>query len=231
MNEKENIPQESKIIFGSSFAFGFLRPETDRLASRQALVSDMNSLGFPVLVTELVSLTPQTIEYIYVDWWGEPSRDQKLVNYLKTAPVLAFLTRDIFSYVQARQDGKIIENNYSFKGPERLRWVCGAVGEKTMGAGLRGKYGISTLETAIHRSDTERDALRECLVIAPNLIRKILSGNFERFRFDEEIIRSHLRYLGIPEVSFDEGIFWATTSAAMQAFLIRNFFYDGHQIG
>ncbi|MEM3112439.1 MAG: hypothetical protein QXY90_05300 [Candidatus Anstonellales archaeon] len=133
MIEMEDPSRDYQIIFGSSFAFGFLKPETDRLGSRKAIISDMNSVAFPVIASELVSLTPQAIEYIYKDWWGEPNRDQRLVNYLRTAPVLAFLARDALSYVQVTQNGQIIENNYSFKGPERLRWVCGAVGEKNNG--------------------------------------------------------------------------------------------------
>lgn len=179
------------------------------------------------MASELVSLTPQAIEYVYKDWWGEPTRDKRLVDYLMSAPVLAFLARDALSYVQITQDGQIIENSYSFKGPERFRWICGAVGEKTMGAGLRGKYGISGLENAIHRSDSEGDALRECLVIAPNLIRSTLAGNFERFRLDTQVIESYLRYIGIPEKNFDEDEFWSSTSDAMQSFLIRNSFYSG----
>jgi len=227
MNGREKTPQDLKIVFGSSFAFGFLRPETDRLGSRQAIITDINAVGFPIVASELVSLTPQAIEYVYKGWWGEPNRDKRLVDYLRTAPVLAFLARDTLSYVQMTQDGQIIENNYSFKGPERFRWVCGAVGEKTMGAGIRGKYGISGLETAVHRSDSEKDALRECLVIAPNLIRNTLSGNFERFRLDEQVIEANLKYIGIPEANFDGDEFWSSTSDAMQSFLIRNYFYDG----
>ncbi len=227
MSEREKAPQNLEIVFGSSFVFGFLKPETDRLGSRQAIITDMNAVGFPVVASELVSLAPQAIEYVYKDWWGEPTRDKRLVEYLMSAPVLAFLARDTLSYVQTTQDGQVVENNYSFKGPERFRWVCGAVGEKTMGAGLRGKYGISGLETAIHRSDSEKDALRECLVIAPNLIRNTLTGNFERFRLDAQLIESHLRYIGIPEANFDEDKFWSSTSDAMQNFLIRNCFYSG----
>lgn len=130
MNEREKTPPNLEIVFGSSFTFGFLKPETDRLGSRQAIITDMNAVGFPVVTSELVYLRPQVIEYVYKDWWGEPTRDKRLVDYLMSAPVLAFLARDALSYVQMTQDGQIIENNYSFKGPERFRWICGAVGEK-----------------------------------------------------------------------------------------------------
>lgn len=64
-------------------------------------------------------------------------------------------------------------------------------------------------------------------MIAPNLIRNTLTGNFERFRLDAQLIESHLRYIGIPEANFDEDKFWSSTSDAMQNFLIRNCFYSG----
>ncbi|OGC51940.1 hypothetical protein A2982_03760 [candidate division WWE3 bacterium RIFCSPLOWO2_01_FULL_39_13] len=96
-----------------------------------------------------------------------------------------------------------------------------------MGAGLRGKYGISALENAIHRADSEEGALHECLLVAPHLIRNVLKKDLiRRFRVDKATIGAYLPALGIPYTSFDEDKFWETASAAMQMFLVRNHFYN-----
>ncbi|NMB80381.1 MAG: hypothetical protein GYA14_01020 [Ignavibacteria bacterium] len=219
-----------RILFGSSFTFGFLRPETTRMNTRNAIIYNMNKIGFPLIATSEVNLTESIIKKIYSEWWGQEERDKRLTKYLQNNSVLAFLVRDTLSFAEINKEGSIIPNKYSYTGPERFKYLCGSTGSNVLGAGLRGVFGISNLETAIHRSDSESVALQECLLVAPEMIRNSLKGDIKRSRLDSLTTEAAGMLINkvYPDehISFDENLFWESNSDATYHFLFRNNFFE-----
>ena len=125
------------------YTFSIIKPDTVRTGKTGPILSMINEGGFEIAAMKMVQMTTQQAETFYEIHKGKPFFEG-LIEFMTSGSVVLMILK-------------------SQNAVERFRKLIGATDPAKAEEGtIRKKFAVSVKMNAVHGSDSDENALREC---------------------------------------------------------------------